>query len=139
MLNTFVNSESVTTVGPTTANSMTGAPKMTKNGGIHACAVRNMTCHVFPSKLNCTGVGVGYCGSKKIFLKFETCADDLECRICREETMNNACCCVSGHAAILAMIFSPQECHKMDFIYSFQLATFFIHMYNTLVLMTIKK
>jgi hypothetical protein len=41
-----------------------------RSGNIHACAVKNMTCHVFPSKLNCTGVGVGYCGSKCFVLNF---------------------------------------------------------------------
>ena len=30
----------------------------------HSCVVKNMTCARFPTKLNCSGIGVGHCGSE---------------------------------------------------------------------------
>merc|ERR1740128_759653 len=34
------------------------------------CKVWNMTCYQFPSRHNCTGIGIGHCGSSSDMLAF---------------------------------------------------------------------
>lgn len=48
---------------------LTGTSAVNDNSDMK-CVVRNMTCSEFPSKLNCSGIGVGHCGSKRFLLYF---------------------------------------------------------------------